>query len=191
MLIFLFSISVTGNWIFNFFGHFFISDTVAESIGWEPGSPFQLEIAFANLAIGILGLIATGRQDSFQEATVIAVTIFSVGVTIVHLMDIIATGNLAPGNTMQNVGNILRSALLIVFLVASCRAKRSPHTEAGTIEFDRWVNAARPGFSTDYNLHHHCLWAWVCAEPPLAANPARSIARYRYPAYCFNMLPMA
>ena len=49
-----------------------------------------------------------------------------------------ATGNLAPGNTLQNVANLLRPALLIGFLVAIRRAEASPQSEAGTVEFERW-----------------------------------------------------
>jgi hypothetical protein len=59
-----------------------------------------LEIAFANLAIGVLGVGAVGRRDGYREATVMAVTIFSIGATIVHIMDIAATGNLAAGNSL-------------------------------------------------------------------------------------------
>lgn len=138
VLIFLFAIGVAGAGIANFLAHFFLSDIVAESIGWEAGSPFQLEVAFANLAIGALGLVATSRRDGFREATVVAVTIFSLGATIVHLIDIVATGNLAPGNTLQNVANLLRPALLIGFLVATRRAEALPDSEVGTVEFDRW-----------------------------------------------------
>ena len=57
-----------------------------------------------------------GRRDGFREATVIAVTVFGVGATIVHVSDIIQTGNLAPGNTIQNVGNLLNRHCLSVFL---------------------------------------------------------------------------
>ena len=137
-LIFFFAIGVAGAGISNFLAHFFLSDIVAESIGWEAGSPFQLEVAFANLAIGALGIVATNRRDGFREATVVAVTIFAFGATIVHLMDIVATGNLAPGNTLQNVANLLRPALLIGFLVALRRVEASPQSEAGTVEFERW-----------------------------------------------------
>lgn len=114
------------------------SDIVAESIGWPAGSPFQLEVAFANLAIGLMGILAVSRRDGAREATVIAVTVFSLGATVVHLMDIAATGNLAPGNTLQNMINILRPALLITFLAASRRAERAPDSEAGTVLFDLW-----------------------------------------------------
>ena len=137
-LIFLFALGVAGSGIGNFFGHLFLSDLVAESIGWPTGSPFQLEMGFANLAVGVLGIIAVSRRDGFREATVIAVTILGVGATIVHIMDIIESGNLAPGNTVQNIINLLKPALLIGFLVASRRAEAKPDSEAHTSEFDQW-----------------------------------------------------
>jgi membrane protease YdiL (CAAX protease family) len=78
-LLYLFGVGVAGSGIGGFFGHYFISDSVAESIGWPTGNPFQLEVGFANLAVGILGIVAMGRRDGFREATVIAVTVFGVG----------------------------------------------------------------------------------------------------------------
>ena len=137
-LLYLFGVGVAGSGIGGFFGHFFISDLVAESIGWPTGNPFQLEVGFANLAVGILGIVAMSRRDGFREAAVIAVTVFGVGATVVHVMDVVEPGNLAPGNTIQNVSNLLRPALLIAFLAASRRAERSPDFEAHTSAFDRW-----------------------------------------------------
>ena len=137
-LIFLFALGVAGSGIGGFFGHLFLSDQVAEAVGWPAGSPFQLEMGFANLAVGVLGIIAVSRRDGFREATVIAVTILGVGATVVHIVDIVQTGNLAPGNTLQNVSNLLRPALLIGFLVAARRAEAKPESETGTPEFERW-----------------------------------------------------
>jgi 4-amino-4-deoxy-L-arabinose transferase-like glycosyltransferase len=137
-LIYLFGLGVAAGGIGGFFGHFFISDVVAESIGWPSGSPFQLEVGFANLALGVLGAIAMGRRDGFREATVIAVSVFGVGATIVHVMDIVQTGNLAPGNTLQNASNLLKPALLMGFLASSRRAERSADTEVCTPEFESW-----------------------------------------------------
>jgi 4-amino-4-deoxy-L-arabinose transferase-like glycosyltransferase len=137
-LLYLFGVGVAGSGIGGFFGHVFLSDSVAESIGWPTGNPFQLEVGFANLAVGILGIVAMGRRDGFREATVIAVTVLGVGATIVHARDIIETGNLAPGNTLQNVGNLLKPALLIGFLAASRRAEHSPDSEVHTSGFDTW-----------------------------------------------------
>ena len=137
-LIFLFALGVGGSGVANFFAHFFLSDLVAESIGWPAGSPFQLEVAFANLLIGVLGFMAVGRRDGFREATVIAVTIFGVGATVVHIMDIAATGNLAPGNTLQNVLNLVKPALLIWILYMARQAEAAPESEARTEAFDHW-----------------------------------------------------
>ena len=137
-LLYLFGIGVAGSGIGGFFGHVFLPDPVAESIGWPTGNPFQLEVGVANLAVGILGVVAMGRRDGFREATVIAATVFGVGATVVHVMDVIASGNLAPGNTIQNISNLLRPALLIAFLAASRRAERSPASEAQTPGFEQW-----------------------------------------------------
>jgi hypothetical protein len=137
-LLYLFGVGVAGSGIGGSFAHLFISDAVAESIGWPTGNPFQLEVGFANLAVGILGIVAMGRRDGFREATVIAVTVFGLGATIVHVGDIIETGNLAPGNTIQNIGNLLKPALLIVFLAASRLAERRTDSEAHTSWFDAW-----------------------------------------------------
>ena len=62
-LLYLFGVGVAGSGIGGFFGHVFISDPVAESIGWPTGNPFQLEVGVANLAVGILGVFAMGRRD--------------------------------------------------------------------------------------------------------------------------------
>ena len=75
-LIFLLALRVAGSGIGGFFAHLFLSDAVAESVGWPAGNPFQLEVGFANLAMGVLGIIAVGRRDGFREATVIAATTF-------------------------------------------------------------------------------------------------------------------
>ena len=132
-LIYLFMLGVGASGLSGFFGHVFTPDTVAESIGWSTGSPFQQEMGFANLALGVLGLIAAGRRDGFREATVAAVTIVGVGATVVHVIDALQEGNLAPGNTIQNVANLLKPALLIPMLIVS---RRSP--AAATPSFDRW-----------------------------------------------------
>lgn len=137
-LLYHFGVGVAGSGIGGFFGHFFLSDTVDQSTGWPKGNPFQLEVGFANLAVGVLGIVAMGRRDGFREATVIAVSVLGVGATIVHAIDIIETGNLAPGNTLQNVSNLLKLALLIGFLVALRRTERSPGSETTKPTFEAW-----------------------------------------------------
>ncbi len=138
MLLYFFSLGVGIAGIANGIGHLFLSDLVAESIGWEAGSPFQLEMGFANLALGVLGMVAVSRRDGFREATVMAVTVLGVGATIVHLIDIYAAGNLAPGNTIQNVSNLLRPAVLIYLLRALRRAEGGSEAGASSRDFDAW-----------------------------------------------------
>jgi hypothetical protein len=135
-LIYLFMLGVGASGLSGFFGHVFTPDAVAESIGWRTGSPFQQEMGFANLALGLLGLVAAGRRDGFREATVIAVAVVGVGATVVHVVDIFQDGNLAAGNSLQSVANLLKPALLIPLLVVSRRAE--PARELGPLSFDRW-----------------------------------------------------
>jgi hypothetical protein len=47
-------VGVGGIWAF--MGHFFRGDEVAGRIGWQPGSPFQREVAFVKLAIDTAGI---------------------------------------------------------------------------------------------------------------------------------------
>jgi peptidoglycan/LPS O-acetylase OafA/YrhL len=95
-------------------------------------------VGFANLALGVLGIVAMGRRDGFREATVIAVSVLGLGATIVHVIDIFETGNLAPGNTLQNVSNLFKPALLIGFLVALRRTEHSPDSETTKPTFEAW-----------------------------------------------------
>ena len=121
-MLYMLAVGVAGSGIGGFFAHAFLADEVADSIGWPTGSPFQLEVAFANLALGSLGILAMNRRDGFRDATVIAVTIFAGGATITHVIDIVETGNLAAGNTVQNAGNVLRAAVLVWLLLAIRRS---------------------------------------------------------------------
>lgn len=83
--------------IVSFFIHFFFADRVAQSIGWEAGSPFQLEVAGANLAVGLLGFGGFWRRD-FWLPYVISKTAFLWVAGITHMIDLIDHNNFAPGN---------------------------------------------------------------------------------------------
>ncbi len=127
-----------GNGFSGFFGHVFLSDEVANAIGWATGSPFQLEIGFANLALGLLAAIAAGRTDGFREATVIAGTTFGVGASIVHLRDFLDSGNTEAGNTIQNISNLGRPAVLITALVLLRRASSAGDDAAILAPAEPW-----------------------------------------------------
>jgi len=143
-IIYLLAISVGANGLGGAFGHLFHSDVVAEAIGWQTGSPFQLEMGFANLTLGILGLIAVGRRDGFRTATIIATTIIGLGATSVHIIEIVAHDNLSPGNTIQNIGNLLDPILLIALTWWS--------SHLGETE--------TPGFM-DWHMRHGMIAGWT------------------------------
>ena len=129
-MLYVLAVGVAGSAIGGFFAHAFLADEVAESIGWPAGNPFQLEVAFANLALGTLAILAMDRRDGFRDATVIAVTIVAGGATVTHGIDVVETGNLAAGNTVQNVANVLRPGVLIWLLLAIRRtASAEGHAE--------------------------------------------------------------
>ncbi|MFC7028383.1 DUF6790 family protein [Halomicroarcula sp. GCM10025324] len=175
-VIYLLAISVGANGISGAFGHLFLSDLVAESVGWPAGSPFQLEMGFANLALGVLGFLAVGRRGGFRIATIIAVAIIGFGATTVHLLDIAATGNLAPGNTIQNVSNVTDPVLLIGLTWLSAR-RADPDAESS--EFERWQQRQQPiamlaaagigtGFGIGFAMGGLLLWTVVGAAVGLA-----------------------
>jgi hypothetical protein len=91
----LFSVGLAN--IYNFVMHAFFGDVVARFIGWAP-SPFQLEVAFASLGFGLVGLLAFRAGLGFRAAAVTTPAVFLWGAAGGHLYQMIATGNFAPGN---------------------------------------------------------------------------------------------
>ncbi|MCA9953279.1 MAG: hypothetical protein KC434_01075 [Anaerolineales bacterium] len=181
--VYLLAISVGANGLGGAFGHLFLSDLVAEGIGWSTGSPFQLEMGFANLLIGVLGLMAVGRRDGFRTAVIIATTILGVGATLVHLQDIAAHGNLAPGNTIQNISNLLDPILLIGLSWWSARRLEG---EMATAVFQQWQMRQQPipglaaagigmGFGIGYAVG--ALFVWTLLGALVGVGLGLSISR--------------
>lgn len=141
-LIPLFLVGVGGGGMSAFIAHVLISDPAARSMGWEPGNPFQLQVGFAHLAIGLLGAVAAERRDGFREATVAAATVFSLGATLVPLVHGAATGDLAPGDVLLNVLTLAQPALLIWFLLALRRAEPA---DPPSIVLRSWMIPVRRG----------------------------------------------
>ena len=110
--------------MFNVVAHTVFATSVAESIGWPAGNPFQTEVGFANLAIGTVGFACFWRYDFWLPAAV-AKSVFAWGAGLTHVLDMVETGNLAP----NNVGPILVWDFLlpvaIIALVILCRPARN------------------------------------------------------------------
>jgi hypothetical protein len=105
------AVGVQGVWAF--LGHYFCSDDIAAYIGWASGNPFQKEIAFSNLAFGVLGLLCLQIHGGFWTATVVGISVFSLGAAVVHVHELRVNDNRNPGNS----GTILFTDVLIPILL--------------------------------------------------------------------------
>ena len=103
---FLFSIGL--GYLDNFVMHVCFAEYTAKFIGWA-NSPFQLEVGFVSLGIGVAGLIAFKRNLTFRVATFIPPALFLWGAAGGHIYQIVTVHNEAAGNA----GAILWTDLLI------------------------------------------------------------------------------
>lgn len=83
--------------IYTFIMHAFFPTVSAATIGWIT-SPFQYEVAMADLTIGILGILAFKASIGFRKATVIAAMILLWGDAIGHIRQMIIENNFSSGN---------------------------------------------------------------------------------------------
>lgn len=114
-LAYLLPISVGLGGLIAFTGHTMRADEIARSIGWPTGSPFQFEVAVANLAFGVMGLLCIKFRDGFWTATIIGYGVFLEGAAYGHVCDILTAGNWS----INNAGPILFVDILFpLFLVA-------------------------------------------------------------------------
>jgi hypothetical protein len=109
VLLYWFAIAIGALGIFEFAGHAFRATRVAASIGWPAGNPFQQEVAFADLTLGVLGLCCIWLRGNFWVATTIAAAVMLWGDALGHIEQIVRYGNHHPGNS----GAVLWSELLI------------------------------------------------------------------------------
>lgn len=92
----LFMIGVMG--LLTAYALIFMGPKVARQIGWQPGSPFESEMAMANLSYGVLGILSYWIRGRFWDATIIGWSVFLIGCFSVHLNDYLTYGNNAPLN---------------------------------------------------------------------------------------------
>ncbi len=75
--------------VFFGFGHLFYGDKIAEFIGWEKGSPFQYEVGFAGVAMGVLGILCDWYTGLFWLSTIIVSSIYLWGCVSGHIRDMV------------------------------------------------------------------------------------------------------
>ncbi|MDD3457959.1 MAG: hypothetical protein PHO74_00530 [Weeksellaceae bacterium] len=69
----------------------------AEFIGWDD-SPFQLEVGYASLGFGLMGLLSIKKNFGLRLGLVISTSAFLWGAAGGHIYEIIEKNNYAPGN---------------------------------------------------------------------------------------------
>ncbi len=124
-LSYLLPLSVGLGGLFAFVGHTMRADEVARSIGWPAGNPFQFEVAVANLAFGVLGLLCVKFRDGFWTATILGYGIFLEGAAFVHIREILMSGNWSVNNAGPIlVADVAFPVFLLLLLVISTCGRR-------------------------------------------------------------------
>jgi hypothetical protein len=120
LLLWCLAIGVGVGGIYAFMGHFFRADEVARRIGWQPGSPFQREVAFANLAIGVAGIGCLVIPGGYWLATIVVAAIFLFCDGLGHIHETKTHGNVSELNTGAILAwDLLFPVVLIVLFVGS------------------------------------------------------------------------
>ncbi len=87
------------------FGHLFFPKQTSRTIGWQ-SSPFQTEMGFTNLAIGITSIVSF-FLPSWALATGLILAILWLGCALVHIRDRVVNKNEAPCNSGPMLYNTL------------------------------------------------------------------------------------
>ncbi len=129
LLLYLLVIFVGVGGLMGFLGHTFMAREIAMKIGWQP-SPFQFEVAAANLAFGILGIMCLWVRGSFWTATGVGWSVFLLGCAYGHLRDMLVLGNYAAYNSGAVLWlNDLAIPAAILILLGGRRYAPSSHNE--------------------------------------------------------------
>ncbi|KTD21531.1 Uncharacterised protein [Legionella lansingensis] len=103
--------------IYAFAMHAFFPNFTAEQIGWQ-NSPFQFEVAMANLGFGVIAILAFKASFGFRLATVIGNTLWLWGDALGHAAQILVARNYTIGNAGSWFWmDILMPLLLIICLI--------------------------------------------------------------------------
>ena len=118
-----------------FLGHTFKAQEIALKIGWQP-SPFQFEVAVADLAFGVLGTLCIWQRRGFWTATGIGYAVFMLGCAYGHFRDMTLHGNFSP----YNVGLVLwvnDLAIPLAILLLLCGRRYLASSQADTPAADQ------------------------------------------------------
>lgn len=78
--------------------HLLNADKIAAYIGWAPGSGFQLELGWAEVGLGLAGMLAIWLRGTYLLGPAIAGSLLYLGAAAVHARDMRRHANLSPGS---------------------------------------------------------------------------------------------
>ena len=122
LLLYFLTLNIGLGGILAWYGHTFMADEIARKIGWQPGSPFQFEVAVADLSWGICRILCIWIRKAFWTATGIGSAVFFLGCAIGHIRQILQEGNMAVYNAgpVLWIGDIgIPLAILTLLLIRS------------------------------------------------------------------------
>ncbi len=130
LLLFLLVITVGVGSIFAALYQLFDSKFIADSIGWAD-SPFLREVAFANLGVGIAGVLCWWLRGQFWAAVVAISSVFLLGAAFGHIAEIVNHNNHHSDNSGPILyADIITPILLLVLLAARYAARRHAMTDS-------------------------------------------------------------
>lgn len=121
LLRFVLGVAAGGGGLFAAMGHLVVGDSTAEDMGWPVGTPWQREVGFADLALGVICLIAAFSRDrAVWTLAVVAISVFLVGDAVGHVVyrrAQMARGHAAPPGAKAAVGDLVLPVTLVVLLL--------------------------------------------------------------------------
>jgi hypothetical protein len=104
--------------IYAFAMHAYFPHFAAAEIGWT-STPFEFEVAMADLAIGIIAILSFSSSFGFRAATVIATMIFLWGDAVGHINQMIINSDFMTGNA----GSWFWMDVFLPFILVICILK--------------------------------------------------------------------
>lgn len=140
--VFIFPLGVMGLWAF--LGHALFPERAAAAIGWAP-SPFQFEVALANLGIAVGSFYAAFSTRQAKLAMGLMAACFLCGAGYGHIHDILTGDNYAPGNAGPILfTDFLTPIVALVLLALVWREPKQAAAERGLAETPAGMAAVTP-----------------------------------------------
>src|SRR5271155_4419424 len=101
------------------YAHVFRPVQTSASIGWST-SPYEYEVAMADLTVGVLGVLCLWFRGEFWLATAIANAVWLLGDAVGHIRQMLVYGNHAANNAgMFLVAEIITPLLILSLAIYS------------------------------------------------------------------------